>query len=93
MFSGDIRSPRRWNGTLEPRAGIEYNLQLRGKETAMIDVKGDGHGAALITLTDESKEVVDEDKDDSDTCSLKVIPSHTSDYKVVIVNNGKNQAW
>lgn len=88
--AGDVRSPRSWYGTLKPREGIDHKLVLRGKENTSIEVRGDGNGDIDCTLKDETGHVVDEDRDNFDRCSMRVVPIRTGDYSLTVVNNGKN---
>jgi len=81
----------RWfaDGYITPGNIDSFRLTLRGEETTAIRVSGSGSGGDIdCQLYDENANVVVQDIDSEDGCSMVVTPRWTGPFALFIKNNG-----
>jgi hypothetical protein len=85
---GALTGPKYQYERILPRDIDTYIIDFEGLKEAIVYVKGDGTTDLDLFVFDENGNVVEQDRDYSDECSISFIPKWTGKFKIKITNNG-----
>ena len=83
----------RTSGIVYPDRFDAYDFVLNRDEVTLITVAGSGLGDIDCFIYDEFGNEVDRDADETDTCSLRVLPRWTGRFTVRVENNGRRASY
>ncbi len=89
-LGGAVGGPQGKRDTVLGNSSDNYVLVFEGRETARINVRGDGSSDLDCYVYDNKGGLVASDDDSTDVCVLVWTPAWTGKFKLKITNRGDN---